>query len=172
MHVVGGGDGLLYFLDFLGALDAALLDTGQDELHGGVVLHSVEFIAEQQTELTLVVGAVGRQVMDAASLADGLGTKGLEGGEIATILHAHTGGKFFDAGQRACPDDIVDVVIVGKKIVFPVVAVEDTNQVLTLEPEEIEKRTVLTEPIGVVGVVAGGFVVALNDDKTVAYVLA
>ena len=172
MHVVGGGDGLFDFLDFLGTLDAALLDTGQDELHGGVVLHSVEFMAEQQTELTLVVGAVGWQVMDAASLADGLGTKGLEGGEIATILHAHTGGKFFDAGQGAGPDDIVDVVVVSEEIVYSVVAVQHADKIFALKTEEIEKCTVLTEPIGVVGVVAGGFVVALNDDKAMAYVLA
>ena len=149
-----------------------LLDTGQNKLHGGVVLDGVELVTEQHTEFPLVVGAVGRQVMDAARLADGLVAEGLQGGEVTAVRHTHAGGQFLDAGQGACPDDIVDVVVVGEEIIFAIVTVEHTYQVFALKAEEIEKGAVLTEPIGVVGVIAGCFVVALDDDKPVAYVLA
>ena len=80
MHVVGGGDGFLDFLDFLGTLDAALLDTGLDEVHGGIAKDGVEFDAEQHAHLPLVVGAVGWEVVDAAGFADGFVAEGLEDG--------------------------------------------------------------------------------------------
>lgn len=172
VHVVGGGDSFLYFGNFLGALDAALLDASKDERHGGVAKDGIELDAEEDTHLTLVVGTVGWQVVNLAGLADGLGTESLEGGKVAGVLNTHRGGKLLHTGQRTCPDDIVNVVVIGKNIIFTVIAVEHAYEIFALEAEKIEEGAVLTKPVGVVGIVAGRFVVALDDDEAVAYVLA
>ena len=92
--------------------------------------------------------------------------------EGACVFDAYAGCQFFDAGEGAGPDDVVDVVVVGEDVVFACFAVEDAYEVFALEAEEVEEGAVLAEPVGVVFVVAGGFVVAGHDDEAVADVFA
>ena len=98
--------------------------------------------------------------------------EGLEVGEGACVFDADAGGQFLDAGQGAGPDDVVDVVVVGEDVVLAGLAVEHADEVLPLKAEEIEEGAVLTEPIGVVGIIARGFVVAGENDDAVADILA
>lgn len=172
MHVVGGFDSLFDLNDFLSALDAALFDTSGNKLHGGIAANGIELDAEELAHLAGVVGAIGGQVVNLASLAYGLGAEGLQSGKVTTIVDTYAGGKFLDAGQRTGPDHIVDIIVVGKDVVNAIVAVEHAHQIFALEAEEIEESAVLTEPICIIGIVARGFVVALDDNKAVAYVFA
>lgn len=172
MHIVGGFDSALDFGNLFVALDAALLYAGMNEVHGGIFAHGVEFDAEQLAHLACIVGAVGWEVVDIASLADGFGAEGLQGAEVAAILDTYAGSEVLYRWQWAGPDNIVDIVVVGKEVVLAIVAVEYAYEVFALQAEEVEECRVLTEPVGVVWVVAGGFVVTLDDDKAVANILA
>ena len=175
MHVVGRGDGLLDLRNLLGTLDHALLHAGQDELHRGEAVHRAVVYAYQVGHLGTYVGAVGGQEVGHRLAVDGR----LHGGNHvaqhlrrAGVLHTHRGGQLFHARQRARPDDVIDIIILGEDIVLACLAVEHANQVLALQAEEIQERTVLAEPVGIVFVVARRLVVARHDNQAVAHVLA
>ena len=155
-------------------IDATLLNAGKDKWHGSILGHGVVFEAQKHAELATVVSTIGREVVE-LRIEDRemrVFNKFFEVGEAAAIFDTHAGSQLFDAGKRTCPNDIVYVVVVGKEVVLARVAVEHTNKVFALKAEEVEEGAVLTEPIGVVGVVAGGFVVALNDNNAVTYIFA
>ncbi len=89
-----------------------------------------------------------------ASFANGLGAKGLQGFKVATIVYANACGQFFYRRKWAGPNNIVDIVIVGKNVVNTIVAIKHTYEVLALESKEIKKGAILTKPVGIVGIVA------------------
>ena len=168
MHVICRGYGFLNLCNLFGTLDAALLHAGQREFHRGKTSHSVVLDAEQLAQLSRDVGTVGGYVVEVL----GRGQFSAQRVQVARVAHTHAGRQLLDARQRPCPDDVVYVVVVGEDIVLAVVAVYHAHEVFALKPEEIQECAVLTEPIGIVFVVARGFVVARNDDDAVAHVFA
>ena len=69
---------------------------------------------------------------------------------------------------RTHPDDVVHVDIVSKNHLSAAVDVHHRRQVRQIQPEIVQKCAVLTEDVGVVGIVGRGVVVAQKNEDSAA----
>ena len=172
MHIVCSGNSLFNFCNFLVALYTALFHTRKDELHRRILHHGIKLIAEQQTQLSLIICPVRRKIMNSPGLTYGFGAEFLKSGKVSTLCHAYRSSKLLDTGQWTCPDNIVNVIIIGENIIHAIVTVKHSNEVFPLKTKEIQERTILSEPIGVIGIITWCFMVSLNDYQTMSNVFS
>ena len=171
MHFRTQVDALFYQADLLLILIVTLGDDGLDERHGSLSRLSGRLHPEQFPEPHLVVTAIGRQEVDRLSLGTGFVDIVLQ------LLHGH---RVADADLRTlilqrrlctCPDDIIDGEFIAKHNLAVLIHIDDGSQTSVVESEEIEKRAVLTERIGVIGIVHAYLVVSQEEQQSATHIL-
>ena len=73
----------------------------------------------------------------------------------AAVGDARAGAFFAQRGLRPRPDDVVDGEIVAEKHLLARIGVDDARERRPVEAEIVEERRILTEIVGVVGIVVG-----------------
>ena len=111
------------------------------------------------------------EVHGAAGL-DGVVYERLQASHGRSFGHADFSGHVADTLDRTVPDDVVDVDFVAHEEFPAAVGVDDADQAVTLLSEEVQERAVLSELVGIGGVVDGTVVVPEDEDEPVAHQLA
>lgn len=116
-----------------------------------------------------VLGAVGGQEMDGAARGQGSLDHLLETGEGKGLRGSDHGSLLAEKRLCAHPNDVIDGGVVAKDDVAPFIDVDDGSEAVEVEPEIIEERGVLTETVGVVGIVHRSMVVAEEQQHAAAH---
>ena len=158
---------LLDFFDFLGRLVVALRHHGTDKGYRPLLACGRQ--AQPVHQLQLVLGAVGRQVMDALTALHGLVQVADDIGRGACVGDAHGCGFLAERGLRTHPDDVVDAQFVAENDFTVFVDVDDGRQPGEGKSEIIKESRILTIAEGVVLVVQSLFVVPQEQQDTRAH---
>ena len=98
--------------------------------------------------------------MHLPALRDGFLHHGLEVAERKTLADTHPGCQLLDRRLRTHPDDIIHGHIVAEEILLVGIHINDARISGMSMAEEIQKGTVLTELIGVVGIIGRSLVIS------------
>lgn len=173
VHIHGDVDSLLYLFNLLGCLVVAHIDDGTDEslpplthIVGGDRTGRKK---PERLQFEDVLGAVGGQEMDGAARGQGSLDHLLETGEGKGLRGSDHGGLLAEEGLRAHPDDVVDGEVVAEDNVASFIDVDDGSEAVEVESEVVEERGVLTETVGVVGIIHRSMVVAEEQQHAAAH---
>ena len=86
------------------------------------------------------------------------------------IADAHRLTLVAERRLSACPHDIVDGQFIAKDYFTILVHIDDSNQAGIVKSEEIEHRGVLTEAIGIVGIVHAYLIIAKEEQQAALHV--
>ena len=114
-------------------------------------------------QLHAVLAPIGRQEVHRAPFAQRLAqhVAHFVGGQ--SLAHAHTLRLAGKGGLCSHPHDVIDGRVVAEHYLPPLVDVDDGRQPLVVDAEEVEKRGVLPERVGVVLIVHGRLIVAQEE---------
>ena len=132
VHLVSDDRCALQLLYLLLRLGGSHLHHGVHEVEAGCLLLLVGMDAQQVHDLDLDVVAVGRQEVDAAMLAQGVGHDGAQGLHRSRVGHAYLRGHVGHGVDGAEPYDILDVDVVADKGLLIVVDIDHTDQSVAL----------------------------------------
>ena len=89
--------------------------------------------------------------------------------EWCRFRDAHLCSKVADGGRKAHPYDVLHVDVIAEEPFFVVINIDDSHQTVTVLPEVIQERRVLTHGRIAVGwIVAGRLIIAEEHDDTLA----
>ena len=161
VHLVSDDRCALQLLYLLLRLGGTHLHHGVDEVEAGCLLLLVGMDSQQVHDLDLDVVAVGRQEVDAAMLAQGVGHDGAQGLHRSRVDHAYLRGHVGHGVDGSKPYDVLDVDVVADKGLLIVVDIDHTDQSVALLSEIVQERRILSERrIAVVRAIEGAVVVA------------
>ena len=161
VHLVSDDRCALQLLYLLLRLGGTHLHHGVDEVEAGCLLLLVGMDSQQVHDLDLDVVAVGRQEVDAAMLAQGVGHDGAQGLHRSRVGHAYLRGHVGHGVDGSKPYDVLDVDVVADKGLLIVVDIDHTDQSVALLSEIVQERRILSERrIAVVRAIEGAVVVA------------
>ena len=146
-------------------LVVALADDGLDEGHAGLRRLCGRLHARQLPKPDAVVATIGRQEVDWFSTDD-----------CCQFIHRPDVGNTYGSGHLAQrglgtrPDDVVDGQLIAEDDFAVLIDVDDGGQSGVVEAEEIKERGVLTETVGVVGIIHRCLVVAEEEQQAAAHV--
>ena len=106
--------------------------------------------------------------MDAAAQSDGLADALAKGADRESPCDADLGAHLPQRRLRAGPDDVLDGEVVAVKGGFARLGIQQTRDARHIEAEVVAERGVLTEVVGVVGIIVGGILVAREQDQALA----
>ena len=79
--------------------------------------------------------------------------------------------SFLERGHRPCPYDIVNGQVVTKDDLTVFIDIDDRSNAWEVESEEIQHRGVLTESVGIVGIVHAHLVIAQEEQQPATHIL-
>ena len=160
VHLITYGGSAIQFGNFFVALDVAQSHHGANEFETRGIAHLQGVQTGEVGHFDHDVVAIGGQEVHATSQAAGFGEErrqfAFRGGAFDAALGRHVCHR----GNGARPDDVVDVDVVAHERLDAAFAVDHQRQPIAVLTGEIEKRTILTELVGVVREVARAVVVA------------
>ena len=168
VHFVSDVEGALHGFDLFGALLFAHLGHGEHQIDRFVVVQRRGFDSEQFGEQEFRFAAIGGQVVDLAAQGDGLAQAGGQIGRREGLRHADLGTQFAECGLGAGPDDVFDGEVVAVEGLFARVGVDQADHRRDVQSEVVAERRILTEVVGVVGVVVRSQRIAGQQDDALS----
>jgi hypothetical protein len=87
------------------------------------------------------------------------------------IGDAHRLAPFFERRHSPSPHNIVNRQVIAKDDFTVFVDIDNRSNARKVESEEIQHRGVLTEPVGIVGIVHAHLVIAQEEQQSAAHIL-
>ena len=112
---------------------------------------------------------VDRKMMDGLSLCHGLFDIILEAVQRLGLHDADAEGFLLQCRLSSHPYDVVNREFVAENDFLVVVDVDHGGQAGIIKAEEIQEGRILTEAVGVVGIVHSDFLVAKEEEDAAAY---
>ena len=172
VHLVTDVTGTFYLFNLQCTLYRTQSNDSLDELYRHLSGQLGHTDTGQLFQPQLVGMAVRRQEVNLTSLTLGTLYHLFQLGQWSTLLHAHLSSLLGHTGLGTHPDNIVHGKVITKEGLFPTLNIYHTGKARMIDTEEIEERTVLTEMIGIIGIVGRCLAIAQQQDKTTAYLAA
>ena len=171
MHLRTQVHTLFYQADLLFILIVALGNDGLDKRHRSLIGLSCRLHTQQFPQPHTVVTSVWRKEMHGLSFGAYLIYIILQFAHRQGLRDTHHLGLFSQRGLGTRPDDIVDGQLVAKHNLAVFIDIDDSRQTRIIESEEIEEGRVLTEAVGIVGIVHAHLIVTQEEQQSATHVL-
>ena len=172
VHLITYGGSAIQFGNFFVALDVAQRHHGANEFETRGIAHLQGVQTGEVGHFDHDVVAIGRKEVHAASqtarFAEDHREFALRRRAFDATLCGHVGNR----GNRARPNDIIDVNIVAHQRFDAAFAIDHQRQSVTVLAGEIKERTVLTKFVGIVREIARAVVVAGDENDAATDELA
>ena len=161
-------EGALHGFDLLGALLFAHLGNGEHQVDRLVVVQGGGLDAEQVGEEQLCFAAIGGQIVDLSAEGDGAAQPCGQIGERDGGRHADLGTHVAERGLGTGPDDVLDGEGITVEGLFARIGIDQADDRGDVQPEVVAERRVLTEIVGVVGIIVRSEAVAGQQDDALS----
>ena len=153
VHLVANGAGTLNLGNFFVRFHRPKVDYGLYQFERALAAHFGHRHSQIRRQRKCHACRVWRQIVDFAAFAFRFRNGGLKGAHRCRMLNSAHRRKIGNSRQWARPHHIVNVGIVAVKALRTRLKIDNRNQIRLADTEKIKERAVLTERVGVVGVV-------------------
>ena len=160
MHLISYVAGTFYFFNFACFFYRPQIYYCFDECQRAVLFQLGHTDTEQIFQAEHGIMTVRRKEMDGTVLFLCFLYQFFQLGIRSAVAYANLCGKLFHAGLRPHPDNVVHRNVISEEILFSTLGVDSSGYSRLVNSEEIKECTVLTELIGVVGIITRCFVVS------------
>ena len=168
VHVVTDIECLLDTCKLLVRLNLTHLRNRKEQVERHAVVHHRRHDAQQLRYLKRRLAAIRGQVVYLASLSQGVAQIRRQRRHGPRLRHPNLGREIRYRRLRAPPDDILNRKVIAIERLGTAVGVDNTRQGGQALSEKVEERRILTEVVGVAGIVHGRLVIARQQDQSAA----
>ena len=172
MHSITYLEGTLHSLNLLARLHLAHLRHGKHQIHRLVWIEFRYRQTQKARKFNLALTTIWWQVVNLATRLHRCGNNPVESLQGLAIRHSDLGTQLHEAWLRTCPDDILDGKVVAKEHRLARLGIYDTHKCRQLQTKIVLEGRVLTEVVGVVGIVVWRIEVSGDKDNTLTYTTA